>query len=139
MRNDQQTDVLEKIIHELMPDSIRINTMSRVFNAKNGTIGATPGMTIERTYLETARGERYYEEYMVEPGTADVRVIHFSTGKKRAQVFYKEARLRRWPPPVRSPISGMRPSQSTTRPPSRSGIRGSGWCRSRKPCRTPRN
>ena len=89
MRDDQQTDVLERIIHEFSPSSIRMEVTFEQFMAKNGSVGSKPDMTIERTYIETSKGERSYEEIQILPGTDTTRTKYFSDGKKLSYVFYK--------------------------------------------------
>ena len=90
MRDDQQTDVLERIIHEFRPASIRVVTAYEQFYPKDGVLSTTPGMNIERTYIETAKGQRYYEESSIVPDGRTARKKYFSDGKKNAAIYYKE-------------------------------------------------
>jgi hypothetical protein len=84
--DDSLNRIIEKVVHETVPRTIqlRVTVAQRQFDARGGETS----LTLERTYYETAGGERFFDERMTEAGKLPNRLTFYCDGTKCANVRY---------------------------------------------------
>ena len=83
---DSFGQIVEKVVHETSPKAIRLRVT--VDQREFTTSGERPSLVLEQSYVETDRGERYFDERRIESGEQTSRVTSYCDGEKCANVTY---------------------------------------------------
>ena len=84
--DDSLSRIIEKVVHETVPRTIqlRVSAAQKQFDASHGESSCT----LEQTYLETARGERHFDERLISPKGPGSHSDSYCDGAKCANVRY---------------------------------------------------
>jgi len=88
MLNDDLADVLERLMHEVKPKSIRLVIAVQQSKWEASLPNSSNSLTTESTYIETAKGERYFDNVTRISDGRVYRETAYSDGRKSANVMY---------------------------------------------------
>ncbi len=88
MTEDSMSGIIEKVVRETMPRTVRMRvSISQSARQLAGAGGSSP-LSIEQTYFETDRGERFFDERIVVPHRPVSHSSSYCDGKKCANVSF---------------------------------------------------
>ena len=91
MPEDSLNRIIEKVVKETIPQTIQLRVTISQSKRQVATASSSSGLTLEQTYIETGRGERFFDERRIVPNEPVSHVSSYSDGKKCANIrFSKE-------------------------------------------------
>ncbi len=88
MRGDDLAETIEGLIHATQPRSIRLKIVAEQSKREVVAGGKSRPLTLERTYKETQKGQRYYDDRVRFASGVESRKTSYSDGSKCANVVY---------------------------------------------------
>ncbi len=88
MVDDSLNRIVEKVAHEVMPQSVRLWVSISQSKRQVPTRGGSSSLVLEQTYFETDRGERYFDEKIILPNEAVTHSSSYCDGKKCANITF---------------------------------------------------
>ena len=84
MTDDSLGRIIENVVRETVPQTIRLRVSITQSDASDGS----SSLVLEQTYLETDRGERYFDEKIIIPSEHVRHRASYCDGKKCANIAF---------------------------------------------------
>jgi hypothetical protein len=91
MADDRLDRIIDNVVRETVPRTIRLEVSISQSNRQIATSGGSTPLTLEEIYLETDRGDRYFDRKIILPDGSVTRNSSYCDGKRCANIeFSKE-------------------------------------------------
>jgi hypothetical protein len=90
MSDDTMNRIIENVVRETVPRTIRLQVSISQSKRQIATTDGSSSLTLEETYLETDRGERYFDRRLILPDGSVSHKSSFCDGKRCANIEFSK-------------------------------------------------